>query len=225
MLQSKAVDNMDECIGIAAPSTAVLLSAMQAKDSIKRQCSGNIADRPEEMPMPTASSRSFDWSSLGDISTGRPNLGSEMPVLVYRLMQQTMRDYLSARFSEEVAGDVLRESGRLAGMAFCRNLLDCSLSFNKFMAQLQNRLQQLRIGILRIEHFNPDTLEAVMTVSEDLDCSGLPVSGNTVCEYDEGFIAGLMEAYSGKPFNALEVDCWATGERTCRFKINPATPS
>lgn len=63
--------------------------------------------------------------------------------------------------------------------------------------------------------------ELVLTVSEDLDCSGLPVFGETVCDYDEGFIAGIFEEYAGKKITAKEVDCWATGDRTCRFEVKP----
>jgi predicted hydrocarbon binding protein len=73
------------------------------------------------------------------------------------------------------------------------------------------------VGILRIEKADLENLELVMTVSEDLDCSGLPVIDETVCEYDEGFIAGVLQVYTGKEFHVREVDCWASGERTCRF--------
>ena len=59
----------------------------------------------------------------------------------------------------------------------------------------------------------------VLTVSEDLDCSGLPIFGESVCNYDEGFIAGILEQYTDKKFLAKEVDCWATGDRTCRFEV------
>ena len=27
--------------------------------------------------------------------------------------------------------------------------------------------------------------------------------------------------YIHKPFDVKEIDCWATGDRTCRFKITP----
>jgi hypothetical protein len=77
----------------------------------------------------------------------------------------------------------------------------------------------LKVGILRIEAADLDNLNFVLTVSEDLDCSGLPIFGESVCNYDEGFIAGIFEQYTGKKFLAREVDCWATGDRTCRFEV------
>ena len=64
-----------------------------------------------------------------------------------------------------------------------------------------------------------ERLAFIVTVSEDLDCSGLPITGETVCDYDEGFIEGIFETYTGKKFQVKEIDCWSTGDRTCRFTI------
>ena len=81
----------------------------------------------------------------------------------------------------------------------------------------KKKMQELKIGVLRIEDVNEETGKIILTVAEDADCSGLPVLGETVCNYDEGFIAGILSLYSGKPYTAVEVDCWATGDRVCRF--------
>lgn len=45
----------------------------------------------------------FTWDMLGNITEGRGDLGEEMPVLVYRLMQYTMLDVLSKAYGEEKA--------------------------------------------------------------------------------------------------------------------------
>jgi predicted hydrocarbon binding protein len=73
------------------------------------------------------------------------------------------------------------------------------------------------IGILRIEKADMDKGSLVLTISEDLDCSGLPDLGYETCTYDEGFIAGLFESFTGRAFKVKEIDCWSTGDRTCRF--------
>lgn len=164
----------------------------------------------------------FQWKDLGDMTTARPNLGTGTNILVYRLMQYALRDVLAERHGADTAGEIIREAGHLAGAEFCRNMLDTGLPFNPFVSLLQERLKSLGIGILRVEKADPVAMEFVLTVSEDLDCSGLPVSDETVCEYDEGFIAGIFSVYTGQPFTAREVDCWATGERTCRFITKPA---
>ncbi|MEI6451670.1 MAG: 4-vinyl reductase, partial [Actinomycetes bacterium] len=44
----------------------------------------------------------------------------------------------------------------------------------------------------------------------------------SICVYDEGFIAALLESYTGRRFVVKEVDCWCTGDRTCRFTAEVA---
>ncbi|MDR1574295.1 MAG: 4-vinyl reductase [Clostridiales Family XIII bacterium] len=160
---------------------------------------------------------SFDWQRLGNLTKGRGNIGSEMPVSVYRLMQYTLMDELNDTYGAAQAHDVFRRAGSRAGRAFAENLLDRSLPFNEFLAQFQKTLREMKIGILRMEKSDLASLEFVLTIEEDLECSGLPVSGQTVCWYDEGFLAGVLGVYTQKDFVAVEVDCWATGGTVCRF--------
>ena len=164
---------------------------------------------------------SFKWEDLGDISAGRPNLGGETSVVVYRLMQYTFKDVFSKEIGKQKTVELFVKAGTLAGKEFCRHVLDTSMPFAEFIANLKEKLVALKVGILRIEEANEEKLQFVLTVSEDLDCSGLPIFGETVCDYDEGFIAGILEEYTGKKFIAKEVDCWATGDRTCRFNLEP----
>ncbi len=165
---------------------------------------------------------SFTWNSLGDVPLGRPNLGDSMPVLVYRLMQFTLRDTLLTRHGAEEAGRIFCDAGRLAGEQFCENLLDRTLPLDKFLAQVQQKMKELGIGLVRVEKLDPESLHMTLAVHEDLDCSGLPDTGETVCEYDEGFIAGIFNAYAKLEFVAREVDCWASGGRVCRFDVTRA---
>ena len=161
----------------------------------------------------------FQWSDMGNLETGRPNLGQKLPVLVYRLLQYTFRDVMITELGVEKTNDIIIKAGKLAGKEFCKNMLDTNQDFNKFTAQLQKVLKEQSIGILRIEKADIKNLNFTLTVAEDLDCSGLPPTDEIVCQYDEGFIAGIFETYTGKPFIAKEIDCWASGERFCRFKV------
>ena len=159
----------------------------------------------------------FNWNNLGDIKEGRGDLGDEMPVIVYRLMQYTMLDVLSKTYGVDQANEYFRQAGFLAGTEFSKNILDLSVDFNMFIANLQKALKELKIGVLRMEAFDPETGNIVLTVGQDFDCSGLPITNENVCIYDEGFIAGILEAYTGKRYEVREVDCWANGDRVCRF--------
>lgn len=159
----------------------------------------------------------FNFASLGDISVGRENLGEDMPVIVYRLMQYTIKETLEKQYGLEESDRIFYSAGWRAGEAFAINTLDMDQEFDAFIAELQKVMREMRIGVLRIEKADLDSLHFTLTISEDLDCSGLPVTGLEVCVYDEGFIAGILYAYTGKKFYVKEIDCWATGDRTCRF--------
>lgn len=162
----------------------------------------------------------FDWNRLGDIENGRGSLGVEMPVAVYRLMQYTITDELYNMLGTEATEELVRRAGFSAGYSLAVNLLNLTAEFHVFVRELQRTLRNLKIGLLTLEKIDLEKMQFVMTVDEDLDCSGLPVQGDTVCFYDEGFIAGIMQAYTGKIFEVREIDCWATGGRTCRFTVN-----
>ncbi|MHB9075136.1 MAG: V4R domain-containing protein [Desulfobaccales bacterium] len=159
----------------------------------------------------------FYWGLLGNLELGRPNLGPTSRLEVYRLMQFTLRDVLEQHVGTEKADLIFYEAGRLAGSQFYQNLLGQVADFDAFIKLIQSTFKELGIGIFRVEQADLTTNSFVFTVSEDLDCSGLPELDYEICTYDEGFIAGLLESFLGKGFVVKEVDCWCTGDRTCRF--------
>jgi len=161
----------------------------------------------------------FDWTMLGQIDIGRPNLGFKTDVAVYRLMQFTLRDVLIQKHGVEEADKVFYAAGETAGKHFYENLITKRASFGDFVAELQQVLKDRGVGILRVEKGDLEKLTFTLTVAEDLDCSGLPTCGEQICTYDEGFISGLLAAHTGKKFVVKEVDCWCSGDRVCRFDV------
>jgi len=163
----------------------------------------------------------FEWSMLGDIQEGRPNLGPLVHVAVYRLMQFTLRDILIRDLGVEEADRIFFEAGKKAGEQFYENILTDKSDLDSLFADLQTTMKELGIGIFRVESADPENGTYVVTVAEDLDCSGIPLCSEEICTYDEGFIAGLLLAFSGKDFRVKEVDCWGSGGRVCRFTVAP----
>lgn len=160
---------------------------------------------------------SFSWQLIGDIGA-RKNLGPMTRVDVYRLMQFTIRDVLERRFDSEVADTIFRESGLVAGREFYKQFLSDQKELHAFTAKLQSLLRELGIGILRIEKVDMEQGRLILTVDEDLDCSGLPELDHEFCAYDEGFISGILGSFLGREVDVKEIDCWCTGARTCRFE-------
>lgn len=159
----------------------------------------------------------FDWSLLGDIKEGRPNLGPMVGLDIYRLAQYCFRDVLEKNYGSETTDRLFAEAGHLAGKQFYQHVLPASDSIGDFVKSLQTALLEHGIGILRLEEADYARNRFTLSISEDLDCSGLPELDEEICVYDEGFIAGLLESFTGDRYHVKEVDCWCTGDRTCRF--------
>jgi predicted hydrocarbon binding protein len=137
-------------------------------------------------------------------------------------MQFTLRDVIIQEFDAAAAERIYYKAGELAGREMFKNLITERSDFGAFVAELQELLSSLKIGILRVEKSDFEKMEFTLTVAEDLDCSGLPICSETICTYDEGFISGLLSGFTGKSFIVKEVDCWCSGDRVCRFDVKPA---
>ena len=90
---------------------------------------------------------SFEWTMLGKIDEGRPNLGFTTDVSVYRLMQFTLRDVLIKDFGVEKADRIFYRAGETAGRHFYENLITKRGSFGEFVVELQDVLKQRKIGL------------------------------------------------------------------------------
>lgn len=159
----------------------------------------------------------FTWDLVGDLEAGRPNLGPSIRLEVYRILQYCLRDVMEEEFGAEATDGIFYKAGMLAGKSFYKQYFSYVSDFSMFVRDLQFRLRSMGIGLLRVEEADIDSGKLVITVSEDVDCSGLPELDEQICTYDEGFIAGLLESFTGKRFHVKEIDCWCTGDRTCRF--------
>lgn len=133
--------------------------------------------------------------------SGRSNLGDEVPVLVYRFLEYSLRDALVQRYGKEEQIAVFRQAGRRAGELFAEKFLRLDQPFDAFVRELQARLREFKIGVLRMEDVNEATGRMILTVSEDADCSGLPVplleSGQSLalCYCDLDHLKSVNDTY------------------------------
>ena len=64
----------------------------------------------------------FSWELLGNIDEGRPHLGNQTRLEVYRLMQFCFRDVIEKNYGTEAADTIFYEAGYLAGREFYQTL-------------------------------------------------------------------------------------------------------
>ena len=161
------------------------------------------------------------WENLGELGIGRPTLGLLTNVTAYRLMQFSLRHVLNSEFGKEKTDEFLYRAGELAGRQIYENLIKKAKDLTDLVTRVTSLFADLNAGLFRAERSDEERKEFTVTVSEDLDCSGLPVDGETKCVYDEGLIGGILSEFLKTEIVAKEVDCWATGARICRFEAKP----
>ena len=80
----------------------------------------------------------------------RGNLGDELPVLVYRMLEYSLKDELVRRFGKETQVEIFRSAGRTAGEYFAEKMMNLDQPLDQFVSELQTKLQELKIGVLQI---------------------------------------------------------------------------
>lgn len=145
-------------------------------------------------------------------------MGPDMPVLVYRLMEYSLKYVLQTNIGDIKTVYCFREAGRLAGYEFAMNVLHLEQDFTDFFHELKTKMRELKIGNMDLEMYDQENGTITITIRNDLDCSGIEHENEALCRYDEGFLAGIMKAYSGDHYNFEEIDCWGHGNTLCRFK-------
>lgn len=156
---------------------------------------------------------------IGNLSEGRAEMGETMPVYMHRMFELAMRKALVNMYGEGEMMFAMRSAGKLAGSLYARQYLNMSLPFDDLLLHLAEQMADMKIGKLTVEQLDLETGGGVLTIENDLDCSGSGLCGETLCQYDEGFIAGILKEYTKKSYHVVETDCWGTGAALCRFEI------
>ena len=141
--------------------------------------------------------KDFSWVNFGNNEEEDRDMNEKMSVLFYRLMQCTMLSVLSRTYGLEQASHIFRQAGLLAGNEFAQNALDLTVETNKFFSDLQKTLRDSNIGILSIDDLGHGVGNILFTDGQELDCKWAPVTSKNMSAYDEGFIAGILDAYEG----------------------------
>ncbi len=77
----------------------------------------------------------------------RDNLGEELPVMVYRLLEYSLKEELIGQFGKEKQIEIFRNAGRKAGEYFAKKMLNLDQPLDQFVSELQSKMQELKIGV------------------------------------------------------------------------------
>ena len=95
----------------------------------------------------------------------RGNLGDELPVMVYRMLEYSLKDELKNRFGKEVQIDVFRSAGRKAGEYFAKNMLNLDVPLAEYQNISQEELEFLEKKME--EKYAHISMEQLLMLCED----------------------------------------------------------
>ncbi|SRR5579871_520562 len=149
--------------------------------------------------------------------THRPVLGSDVPLLVFRVFR-----HFSAGYVEEVMGrgaavvfqNAGRDLGKEAGAMIWRP------DPTAYLREVCQFVRDSRIGLLQPREVTGERL--VVDLDECITCSGMANVGKRICQFEVGFVAGVAEVLIKKKAKAVETKCNANGEGTCQVCVELA---
>jgi predicted hydrocarbon binding protein len=142
--------------------------------------------------------------SLEEIKAiARPNLGEEVPLVLFRILRIIgMRSLLG-----ETAGQTLYIMGKSVG-----NMLEANS-----LEDFKRVVEELKIGVPEVEVVNEDHL--IVRLQECITCAGFPFTGEMFCDMESGIIAGLLEKVYGKRAKSRQTASWSVGYSYCEFDV------
>lgn len=153
------------------------------------------------------------------VDNARPTLGNTVPVTLFRALRvDGMMAGLDAAIGD--ASTLVYNSGRLVGGPVGEAIAaQAEGDLNKFLGGVVQTSKDLGIGVISLV---PDSLNAegmTLRVDECVTCAGGPVVGKKICHFEGGFIASVVEGFTGKTAVATETHCNANGDDACIFDV------
>jgi predicted hydrocarbon binding protein/tRNA A-37 threonylcarbamoyl transferase component Bud32 len=134
----------------------------------------------------------------------RPSLGADAGAGLYRLLRLAAFDTMSG--AEAIAG--ARAAGEKIGRSLGLGTLD----------ELLALCQSLKLGIVEASVAERSTVDVV--VRECVACAGAHESGEAMCHFESGLVAGAVAAIFKRPVRVRETTCQGgCGDDACRFEI------
>lgn len=142
--------------------------------------------------------------SLDDINCPvQDKSGHDINLQYMRLLRISLRETYGSKLSNAL----LYESGK--------NLALHNIKI-KNMQGLIGYMEKLMLGVKRIVHM--DNNKVILEEDQCAVCSGMPKTGEALCSYESGFIAGGLSIIFNKEVKVDETKCWSLGDNVCRFE-------
>lgn len=160
----------------------------------------------------------FKISAIGDTSK-RVSLGGAVGVEMFRILRTSMVDLISINLGKDASEKAIYLSGKAVGGEIGNVYLKGITELEDLVTKVTNILRDLKVGLFKVVSADPENGRFVVDVDECVSCSGTPVTGEAICYFEGGIIAGIFKYFLKKEAKAVETKCWAKGDNTCEFVV------
>jgi uncharacterized protein len=151
---------------------------------------------------PSLARRGLDVANA--LKVVRPTLGDTAGVALYRLLRLVALEDIIGRGAAGTAYLAGKKLGLALGLHKLEDFLELCTS--------------LKIGIIKVPVFTATRIH--VDVYECITCAGLETVGRTLCHFEGGLIAGVVETVLKRRTRAQEITCiGGLGHETCGFDI------
>jgi uncharacterized protein len=134
----------------------------------------------------------------------RPSLGNEAGVALYRLLRLVALEEIMGRGAAGTAYVAGKKLGLSLGLTKLEDFLELC--------------KTLKIGVIDVPVIAETRIR--VDVYECVTCAGLETVGRTLCHFEGGLIAGVVESVLKKRTRAHEVTCiGGLGDEACGFDL------
>ena len=138
------------------------------------------------------------------LSIMRPKLGDKAGVALYRLLRLVAL--------EDIIGRGAAGTAYIAGKKLGQNLGITKLE------QFLELCKAISLGVIHVPVMTASKI--YVDVYECVTCSGMAPVGRTLCQFEAGIVAGVVQAVTGKTAKAREITCiGGLGHDSCGVEV------
>lgn len=138
------------------------------------------------------------------LSIVRPKLGDQAGVALYRLLRLVAL--------EDIIGRGAGATAYVAGKKLGQNLGITKLE------QFLELCKSISLGIVKVPVLTASRI--YVDVFECVTCAGMAPVGRTLCQFEAGLVAGVIQAITGKQTKAKEMTCiGGLGHDSCGVEV------
>jgi predicted hydrocarbon binding protein len=144
---------------------------------------------PTADPIPLSANLRVDVTNA--MRVARPTLGDEAGLVLYRLLRLVALEDIIGRGAAGTAYVAGKKLGNTLGLKSLDAFLELCAA--------------LRIGVIQVPVLTDSRIH--VDVYECVTCAGMNPVGRTLCSFEGGLVAGVVETVVGKRARAKEVTC------------------